>query len=188
MLVGDDLQLATHDLDQLARTQKEIRAGRPPVGLVADGEGLIQQDALGIERLDDVGKQRAPEVVRDHDRAEPPVGERPRRAALQIRLDHLQARDALKILKPREVDVDRGHRMAALEKKAGMATPAAGQIQNRRRGQHERREADDPGRGRSGLGRGQGRSTVLWPMPVNRRPPSTTQAAPVTNEASSEAR
>ena len=54
VLVGDDLQLAPHHVDQLARPQQEVRVARRAVGLVADGEGLVQQHAVRADRVDDV--------------------------------------------------------------------------------------------------------------------------------------
>jgi hypothetical protein len=91
VLVGDDLEAIVHQTDQFAWSQQKVRVGRPAVDLVSDGEGFVEQQALGIDRFENMGKERPPEVVGDHDRAKAPARKRPGRAVLKIRADDFDA-------------------------------------------------------------------------------------------------
>jgi hypothetical protein len=53
----------------------------------------------------------------------------------------------VQIRKPAHVDVDRRHRMAALEEQPGVPPTSARQIEHRRPLPHERRKPHDPGEG-----------------------------------------
>jgi hypothetical protein len=107
-------------------------------------------------RIENAREQRPPEVIHDHHGAEPQAGQRPGRDVLEIGLNDLEARLSRDILEPAQVAIDRRDRMAAREKQPGVATPSAGQIEDRRPGRDERREAQDPGEGVRGSGMSDG--------------------------------
>ena len=67
MFVRHDLQSAGDSGYQFTGPQKKFRVRRPAVFLLADAERLVDEDAIGRDRCNDIGQDRAPEIVRDND-------------------------------------------------------------------------------------------------------------------------
>jgi hypothetical protein len=88
VFVGLDYQSRRECIEQLARIEKERRVARSAVFLVAFGEGLVDQHAPGREGVWQERKERAVQVVRDHDAVELTLIEGPT-AGLQVGFDEL---------------------------------------------------------------------------------------------------
>jgi len=88
VFIGLDYQSGREGVEQLARIEKERRIARPAVFLVALGEGLVDQHAAGREGVRQEGKERAVQVVRDHDAVELTLIERPA-ISFQVGFDEL---------------------------------------------------------------------------------------------------
>ena len=98
-------------LEQLARTQQEIGVARPPEALVANREGLVDDDPAWRERAGEGRKQRPVQIIR-HDDPVVAAAERRqginRRASFEIDLPHGAAISG-KRLQRLDVAVDRRH-------------------------------------------------------------------------------
>lgn len=148
MLVGDGLEPPGRQRQQLAAFEKVVRIARPAEALVAHGEGLVEQDAAGLQAIDERREERAEQVVGHDRRGEAAPLQRPRPALLQVRLDDLDARIARHVRQGGDVDVDRGDAMPPLPQMAGMPPGAAGEIEDAAFRPDQGREADDPRRRR----------------------------------------
>jgi hypothetical protein len=84
ILVGDHAHATPYDVEQLAGPQQEVGILGPPESLVADGERLLNEDAVGVYRGNQCRNQRAVEVVGHHDRREAPARESKGRLVLGL--------------------------------------------------------------------------------------------------------
>jgi hypothetical protein len=87
------------------------------------------------------------QIVGDDDAVELAFAERPR-GTFEVGFDDRHARVARKTLQSRHVDVDRGDRMTELPQVASVSPTSGCDIEDRPARTNERRESNDPGRGR----------------------------------------
>src|SRR5437763_6964394 len=124
LLEGDGHERA-EGAQQLARLQEECGIRGPAVLLVAGHERFIDEHAVFSERRLELRQERPVQIVRDDDGGEAPLGEGPRRAALEIGLDEAHAGYLLRLA------IHGEHFQPALGEKTRMAPGAAGEIEHR---------------------------------------------------------
>ncbi len=92
------------------------------------------------------------EVVRHDDSGEEAADEGERPAVLEVDLDRLQPGVVPEVGDAGEVTVDGDHVTTEVEQEAGVAAPAAGQVEDRAGVGDQGSEPDHPGRGSAGSG------------------------------------
>ena len=85
------------------------------------------------------------QVVGDNDSAEPSPREGQLLAALEVGVDHGEARSAANVVEPGRVAIDGKHVVTARQEQTGVATAPAGNVEYRRARRDQRGEANDPG-------------------------------------------
>ncbi len=143
LLEGDHGQSSSHELVQLPWLQQEGRIRRPAVGLVARAESLVQEGAVGRERVEQGCEQWAMQVVRHDDRVEPPARERPL-ACFEVESVRFDARQTRQRGERCGVPVHRQYATSAVREETRVPAVAAREIEDARIASDEVREAHDP--------------------------------------------
>ena len=157
VLVGDDPEATPDQVQQLAVAQEEVGVHwTAREGLVAFGEGLIDEHAPRRHRANQGVQQGPVEVVGDDNPAEGTPRKRKEVCALEVSLDGCHQGVASEVTQVGEVDVDGRDGMTRLGEQAGVAAPAAGQVEHRRTFGDHRGEAQNPRRGAQGAPQGAG--------------------------------
>ena len=148
VLVGHGGEAARDGVEQLAWPQQEVGVPRATQALLAKRERLVDQDPVGRHRRNDIGEQRAPEVIGDDHAPISPAPEWRRSSLLEVRLDQLQAGGWLHTPRCGQIPVD-AHRREPLSKgQREMPSAAARNVKDAAITARAADEAANPGRGR----------------------------------------
>jgi hypothetical protein len=146
VLVSQDTQPAAHGIEEFTRSEQEVRIARAAEPLVAGSEGLVEQQPARRHAVNEICEPRPMKIVDHNDRVEQPPCEGVIGPALEVNLQHLEARIIAKVRQSRHVTVDGKDPATALKEQAGMPAGAAGQIQDMAAGAHAACESQDPRR------------------------------------------
>ena len=140
LLERDGDEPAGDTLQQLAGLEQKIRIRRPAVGLVAAGEGLVEQHAVVGQRREQLRQQRPMQIVDDDDRVEAFAAE-DRTSAFEVQRARLDARLAGERRERGRVAIDGDDVAAARGEEARMAAVAAGDVEHPRARRDQRRRS-----------------------------------------------
>lgn len=144
ILEGHDAQLTPNHVEQLSRSEKELRPCRSAKTLVSDRERLVQQRTWGGDRRDQLIQEGPEQVVRDHHPREASLAEREPLPALEIHLDHLESIVFPDVIESRDVSIDGDDVVPVVQEPAGVATRSARDVEHRTGGRDQGRKAGDP--------------------------------------------
>lgn len=106
VLIGDRHQSWPDGFEQLPGLEQEIRICWPAPSFMALSKGLIDQETIHGDRVDNCPEQRAPQVVGHDDDIELTSAEWRGAALLEISFDQLDARFALEVGDACQIPVD----------------------------------------------------------------------------------
>src|SRR6185369_5423576 len=148
LLEGNDGQSLAQKRKQFVGGQQMLRIGRAAIGFVAGRECLVQERAAAIQQVEQLGEQRAVQIVGDDDRIELQARQRPR-PAFEIRGDRRYSRHTGERDKRQAVAIDGDDVAKAGGKESAVPALSASEIEHARPRRDQRRKARDPGRWRS---------------------------------------
>jgi hypothetical protein len=144
VLEGNDAQPTANHVEQLSRSDKELRPCRSPKALVSNRERLVEQRTWGTNRRDQLIQEGPVQVVRDHHPCEPSLAERERLTALEVHLDYLESIVFPDVIETRDVSIDGDDVAPLVQEPVGMATRAARDVEHRTGERDQGCKADDP--------------------------------------------